>query len=292
MKNPSHPLPLPLRKDFLSAHRQQAFLIAGLLLLASWILGLWWVWERPAALTIYGNVDIREVNLGFRVPGRIAEMLKDEGDSVREGEIIARLDSEPYRDVLAEMTANVAVGQATLTNAEIVLKRNQELLPSHSTSQQEVDNALATRDQAAANLDLARARQASAQVNLNDTEIHAPAGGTIITRAEEPGAIVAAGTTVLTLSLDKPVWVRAYIAEGQLGRVHPGQEVELFSDTNPDHPFHGKVGYVSPRAEFTPKAVETPDLRTSLVYRLRIVVSDPDPSLRQGMPMTVKIPAR
>jgi len=288
MKNPVHQI--PRWKTFLLLHKHEVVAVGFLLLLCTSLVW-WWVTERPVTLTIYGNVDIREVNLGFRVPGRIAEVLKDEGDTVQEGEIVARLDSEPYRDVLAEMAANVAVSQATLTDAEILLKRNQELLPSHSTSQQEVDDALAARDQAAANLQLAQARLASAQVNLNDTEIHAPADGTIITRAEEPGAIVAAGTTVLTLSLDKPVWVRAYIAEEQLGRVHPGQNVELFSDTNPHHPFHGKVGYVSPRAEFTPKAVETPDLRTSLVYRLRIVVSDPDPSLRQGMPITVKIHA-
>ena len=77
--------------------------------------------------------------------------------------------------------------------------------------------------------------------------------------------------------------------EAELGRVPPGSRVLLTSDSRPGRPFHGRVGFVSPRAEFTPKSVETPELRTTLVYRLRIVVSDSDGSLRQGMPVTVSL---
>ena len=109
----------------------------------------------------------------------------------------------------------------------------------------------------------------------------------MLTRALEPGAIVQAGVTVLSLSLERPVWVRAYVHESDLGKVPPGTKVLLVTDGQPDKRFHGKVGFVSPRAEFTPKSVETPELRTSLVYRLRVVVADSDGSLRQGMPVTV-----
>ena len=94
---------------------------------------------------------------------------------------------------------------------------------------------------------------------------------------------------MLSLSLEQPVWVRAYVHERELGRVPPGTKVLLATDGRPDRPFHGKVGFVSPRAEFTPKSVETPELRTSLVYRLRVVVEDSDGSLRQGMPVTVSL---
>ena len=83
--------------------------------------------------------------------------------------------------------------------------------------------------------------------------------------------------------------MRAYVHEAELGQVPPGTGVLLFTDGKPDQPFHGKVGFVSPRAEFTPKSVETPHLRTSLVYRLRIIVDDSDGSLRQGMPVTVTL---
>ena len=111
----------------------------------------------------------------------------------------------------------------------------------------------------------------------------------MLTRALEPGAVVQAGATVLSISLEKPVWVRAYVHERELGEFPTGRRVLLTTDGKPEKPYHGKVGFVSPKAEFTPKSVETPELRTSLVYRLRIVVEDADDALRQGMPVTVSL---
>ncbi len=100
-----------------------------------------------------------------------------------------------------------------------------------------------------------------------------------------------AGSTVLTVSLTHPVWVRAYVSERNLGDAKPGREILLYTDGRPDKPYHGKIGFVSPTAEFTPKSVETPDLRTDLVYRLRIIVTDADDALRQGMPVTATFDA-
>jgi HlyD family secretion protein len=94
------------------------------------------------------------------------------------------------------------------------------------------------------------------------------------------------------MSLQQPVWVRAYIEETYLGRIHPGMKTEIYTDSNPGKAYTGTIGYISPRAEFTPKNVETTELRTSLVYRLRIVIENADEGLRQGMPVTAKIVAR
>ena len=90
------------------------------------------------------------------------------------------------------------------------------------------------------------------------------------------------------------MWVRAYIDEPNLGQMQPGRELLLYTDGRPDKPYHGKVGFVSPTAEFTPKTDETPDLRTDLVYRLRIVIdeADSDSALRQGMPVTIEVDAK
>ena len=82
--------------------------------------------------------------------------------------------------------------------------------------------------------------------------------------------------------------MRAYVAESALSRVAPGMKVEVTADGNAKI-YHGTIGYISPRAEFTPKTVQTEDLRTDLVYRLRITVSDPDERLRQGQPVSVKV---
>jgi len=135
----------------------------------------------------------------------------------------------------------------------------------------------------------AEASLANAQLRVEDTVLKSPSDGVVLTRAQEPGAILQAGTTVFTLSLQAPVWVRAYIEEPMLGRIHPGMKVQVYSDSAPGKPYAGTIGYISPRAEFTPKSVETSELRTSLVYRLRIVVEKPDEMLRQGMPVTVSV---
>ena len=84
--------------------------------------------------------------------------------------------------------------------------------------------------------------------------------------------------------------MRAYVAQTDMARINPGMKVEVTADGNPKT-YQGTIGYISPRAEFTPKSVETEDLRTDLVYRLRIVVDNPDEALRQGQPVTVTIPA-
>jgi HlyD family secretion protein len=113
----------------------------------------------------------------------------------------------------------------------------------------------------------------------------------VLSRVREPGAIVSPNDVVYVLSLTHSVWVRAYVSEAQLGRVSPGLEVSVLSDTAPSRPYKGHVGFISPTAEFTPKSVETPDLRTDLVYRLRIIVDEVEVGLRQGMPVTIQIPS-
>ena len=296
---------------------------------------------ETGALQLHGNVDIREVNLGFRVSGRLLEVKRDEGDAVKAGESLARLDDEPYRREAEESRGQVASlrarlqlleagnrpqeiaaaravlreREATATNAAILYKRSEELLATRTISPQEGDDAEAryreasaransareqlnlleagfrAEDIAQAKAELARAEAnlASAELRVQDTVLKAPSDGVVLTRAQEPGAVLQTGATVLTLSLVRPVWVRAYVSEPDLGRIHPGTKVEIRTDSRPGQPYHGQVGYISPRAEFTPKNVETADLRTSLVYRLRVVVENPDEGLRQGMPVTVKV---
>jgi HlyD family secretion protein len=324
--------------------KKPLLVLAVILVLAA--AGAWWfkgTWRREdrRTLQLYGNVDIREVNLGFRVSGRLSEVARDEGDAVKAGEMVARLDDEPYRRETEEARSQVASSRArlrlleagnrpqeiaqaravvrerevTLANAERLFKRQEELLASHTVSVQDRDDTEARYREAEARLksareqlalleagfraeeiaqakaELARAEAAvaSAELRVQDTVLKAPSDGVVLTRAQEPGAILQTGTTVLTISLQKPVWVRAYVHEPDLGRIHPGMKVEIYTDSRPGKPYTGQIGYISPRAEFTPKNVETTELRTSLVYRLRVVVENPDEGLLQGMPVTAKL---
>ena len=113
-------------------------------------------------------------------------------------------------------------------------------------------------------------------------------------RVQEPGATVNKSQTVYTISKTKPVWIRAYINETDLGNIKYGMKAKVFTDsinpqTGKQREYDGYVGYISPVSEFTPKTVQSTDLRTSLVYRIRVYVDDIDEYLRQGMPTTIKI---
>jgi membrane fusion protein YbhG len=110
-----------------------------------------------------------------------------------------------------------------------------------------------------------------------------------MTRVIEPGTVVLPSANIYSMALDDEVWVRAFAPEPLLLRLVPGTEVGLTTDGT-SRSYRGTIGYVSPAAEFTPKTVETPELRTQLVYRLRIRVSDPDRAIRQGMPVTIRLP--
>jgi HlyD family secretion protein len=111
-----------------------------------------------------------------------------------------------------------------------------------------------------------------------------------MTRVIEPGTVVLPAASVYSVAIDNETWVRAFAPETLLGRVAPGTDVTLTTDAGKT--YRGRIGYVSPAAEFTPKTVETPELRTQLVYRFRVRVENPDDSLRQGMPVTIHLPER
>ena len=292
-------------------------------------------------LELFGNVEIRRTNLGFRVSGRIESIAFEEGDFVAKGQVIATLDRRPNEETLAVAQAQldraaaelermqngprpqeIEQARATLTEyrailqlQEAELERAVKLTPSRTMTQSEYEAILALRDEAKAkvrrgeetlnlleegsrqeDIAIAKAHLAEATANLDraktaleDTSLLCPNDGIILTRIEEPGAVVQTGQNVVTLSLKDAVWVYVYAPEPELGRIAPGMKAEIYTDTNKDTPHLGQVGYISPEAEFTPKNVETPQLRTDLVYRIRVIADAPDDGLRQGMPVTVRL---
>ncbi|MDR3108258.1 MAG: efflux RND transporter periplasmic adaptor subunit [Planctomycetaceae bacterium] len=321
--------------------------IALLLFAAVFGVAGYFVWQNMFAtnagtdktMTLYGNVEIRRVNLGFNVFGQIVEMPFKEGDKILRNSVVARLDRQPYQDDVEIAAAQVKRAEANLKKLQTG-NRPQEIAQAHATlneriatldvlnaevrrahllidkqniSPQEFDNVIASQKEATArkqlaeetlnlliegfrqeDIDAGEAQFAEAKANLKRTqtllgytELHCPNDGILLTRVEEPGAVVNQGQTVLVLSLQDEVWVYVYLPEPDLGKIAPGMKAKIYTDSAPDKPYGGQVGYISPEAEFTPKNVETPRLRTDLVYRVRIIADNPDDGLRQGMPVTV-----
>jgi HlyD family secretion protein len=308
--------------------------------------GGWFYLRRQAGdsgqtLTLYGDVDIREVQPAFNDSGVIASINVQEGSPVKCGDLLATLDDTRYaaaldqakgtrenlRQTLAKLVAGsrpeeIAQAKATMDaleityrNDETTYKRYADLAASSAATIQQRDDSKAAFEAARQQYeaakqaytlavegsrveDIAAARAAYqaaeaavalAQRQFDDTRLYAQYDGVVEDRILEPGDMASPASPVLTIALLSPLWVRAYAPESALGRIHLGMRATVTSDSYPDYRYDGWLGYISPTAEFTPKTVETPELRTALVYQLRVYVCDAKGELRLGMPATVHI---
>lgn len=269
--------------------KHRFFIIVGLIIILS--LGLTiYLFSRNKnhsnELVIFGNVDIRQVELGFRVFGRVEKVLYDEGDEVKPGQLLAVLDKIPYEEDVAKAKARVEALQQDVQKTEEKFKKRSITIPE-AISKENFDDSYYDLQIMKANLEEAKAQLDSALTNYQDTQIFCPNEGVILSRIREPGSVLIQGEPVFTLSLKSPVWIRAYVTEPNLGKIAFGMPAKIITDS--DQTYEGHIGFISPVAEFTPKNVESLDLRTDLVYRLRIIVDNPNYSLKQGMPVTVKL---
>ena len=228
-------------------------------------------------------------------------------------EVVKRFEAGTRPQEIEQARAEVAAAQARVKNATKNYERIRETSGAGATSQQALDNIRAQldvdqaqltvkekalnlalegprkEDVAAAKNDLEtlRASLSLLQIRLSDMALTSPSAGVIQNRILEPGEMASPNRPVVTLALTDPKWVRAYVPEPDLGRINLGMKAKVLSDSFPDQKFEGWIGFISPVAEFTPKTVETEDLRTKLVYEVRIFVHDSKDLLRLGMPTTV-----
>lgn len=245
-------------------------------------------------LTLFGNIEIRQVDLSFQVAGKVEKLFKEEGDTVKANELIALIDSRDYEANYNKATANVAQTLAMKNEAESKFERQAPLMDDNTISKQDYDTLSNTKDRTKADYEAAVANKTLAKNQLEYTKLYAPEDGIIMIRIQEPGATVAKGQPIYTMAKTKPVWVRAYVNETDLGNIKYGQGVKVYTDTtNPatgkKREYKGQIGYISPVAEFTPKTVQSTDTRTNLVYRIRVYINDVDEYLRQGMPVTIDV---
>ncbi len=318
--------------------------IPAVMLIGIGVLGGWWLFQMEehkseTEITLFGNIDIRNVALAFNEVERITAVLVEEGDRVEPGRTLARQQTNRMEAQIREMQARVAAQQQVVNrfkagtrpqeidqaraeldaarvraaNSRRNLERIRKTAGSGATSQQDEDDARAQTDvddaqlkvkkkalnlalegprkedkaAAEATLESLKASLMLLNIRLADMTLTAPATGVIQNRILEPGDMGGPTRPVFTLALMDPKWARAYVPEPDLGLIHLGMKAGILSDSFPDRTFEGWIGFISPVAEFTPKTVETTDLRTKLVYEVRVYVHDPKDLLRLGMPVTV-----
>ena len=354
-------------------------------------------------LIVSGNIELTEVNIGFKTAGRLIERTVNEGDDVKKGQIIARLDRDQLAAQRTRETAAVASSQAQLAQARTAVDwqretlaadietkradlaaaearlaemrngaRPQEKQDAHAAveaadselerAQKDWDRAqtlyknddisTAQRDQYRKNFENAvamaksakerenlvlagprseqiaaqaaqverargalkmaeanqlelkrrdqeittrRAEIARSQANvalidtqLSDTVAASPVDGVVLVKSADPGEVLAAGATVVTVGdIDHP-WLRAYINETDLTKVRLGSKVKVTSDSS-KKTYNGRISFIASQAEFTPKQIQTQQERVKLVYRIKIDVENPNRELKSNMPVDAEI---
>jgi HlyD family secretion protein len=236
------------------------------------------------------GVRVRESNLALTLAGTREQEVKAAQQTMIDAQADLeqkKLDTSAPSSLFAkdEVSAQERDLAATaLKRAEAVFKEAQQRYNEavEGSRKEEIAIARANLNQASANLGLSR-------VNLDYTILRAPSAGVITVRQAELGEVVAPGSPVVTLADLDHIWLRAYIAETDLGRIHWGQEATVTTDTYPGKQYHGRISFISSNAEFTPKSVQTYKERVTLVYRIKIDIDNPNHELKPGMPADAHI---
>ena len=244
-----------------------------------------------------------------------AALAQAEGEMRNQEQVLARLLAGSRPEEIDQAKATMDALEVTYKNDEINYQRAQKLAETGAGTTRQSDDARAAYDAAKhqyeaarqayilavkgprkediaaarATLEADQGAAALAKSQLADTRLYAPSDGIVEDRILEPGDMASPATPVYTIALTSPLWVRAYVPEAELGRIRLGMAATITTDSYPGRAYHGWIGYLSPTSEFTPKTVETPELRAALVYQLRVYVCDPRDELRLGMPATVHI---
>ncbi len=245
--------------------------------------------RNQEGLVLSGNVEVTEVDVGFKIPGRVQSLYTDEGKKVVKGDRIAALDSTELESVVTQNRASVQNAEAQYEKTRKDLDRYSVLYRNGVVSPQQMDSAKTAYDVAVSQLRMSRASLETAEVRFRDAVIYAPLNGVVIRKNVEEGETVGAGTSVFTIGdLENP-WVKVYVKEDKLGLVKLGQNAEISVDTYPMKSYEGTVTYISSEAEFTPKNVQTKEERVKLVFGVKVSVKNQNDELKPGMPADVRI---
>jgi HlyD family secretion protein len=290
----------------------------------------WWNRADSGTITLSGNIEAHESQLSFKgLQSRLVQLPFDEGQSVRQGTVVAEVDSRDLQQQVVIAEAAVTVQQRQLDaatknleaaqrvvdadRAELV-QREHDLQRARDLQQQgfysdaalEMARTALVQARAALARDMALEQVADRNVRTTQASAHsaseslrladitrsyatltAPFDGVIVSRDAELGEVVAPGTPIVTIADLDHVWVRSYLNETDLGRVHLGQTATVRADGLPGKAIAGRLSFVASEAEYTPKTVETHAERVTLVYRVKVDVDNHEHVLLPGMPVDV-----
>jgi HlyD family secretion protein len=235
-------------------------------------------------IKVSGNIEGDDVRLSFRVQGQIIELLTDEGRIVKEGQTVARLNTDELVKIRdnAEGSLKAAEHQYALDNLDY--ERADNLFKAGAIPMQQRDAAQTLAEADKANIEALRASFELAKTRLGFAELVSPLNGFVLVKSSLSGEVVQIGAPVFTVVDLNNIWVTAYINETELGRVKLNQEAYVLADTYPGKRYKGWVSFVSSEAEFTPKTIQTTEERVKLVYRIKVRVDNSSLELKPGMP--------
>jgi len=236
------------------------------------------------SIHVSGNIEATEVRLSFQVPGKITELLVDEGFSVIAGQTVARLDKEELTRVKENSQATFERAQVDADWFKYEYARAEELLKGGANTTQQRDLAKYRFETAQADLKARAASLEIAKINLGYADLNSPLDSFVLTKSAEAGEVVQPGSTIFTIADLNNIWLTAYINETDLGKVKLNQKVILKTDTYPDKKYDGRISFISQQSEFTPRQIQTPEERVKLVYRIKITVTNTNQELKPGMP--------
>ncbi|MDD5575093.1 MAG: efflux RND transporter periplasmic adaptor subunit [Candidatus Omnitrophica bacterium] len=235
-------------------------------------------------LKVSGTIEGDDVRISFRVQGQIIELLTDEGRVIKEGEVVARLNTDELSKIKANTEAALKAAEYQLSLDTLDYERAENLWKAGSVSTQKRDEARTKYDASRAKVEELKANLELSETRLGFAELAAPLNGYVLVKSALAGEVVQIGAPVFTAIDLNNIWVTAYINETDLARVKLGQKAYVVTDTYPDKKYDAWVSFVSSQAEFTPKFIQTTTERVKLVYRIKVRVDNASLELKPGMP--------
>lgn len=275
-----------MKKIKLDKKKIRVFIIAALFIIGGAWGARYIIKERMhnKQIKVSGNIEGDDVRISFRVNGQILELLTDEGKVIKQGDTVARLNTDELSRIRNEAAANLQAAEYNYILSQIDYERAENLFKAGAISAQQRDTAKTKFDANRANVEQLKASLELAETRLGFAELASPLNGYVLVKSSLAGEVIQPGTPVFTAVDLNNLWVTAYINEADLARVKLNQEAYVTTDTYPGKKYKGRVSFISSEAEFTPKTIQTQEERVKLVYRIKVRVDNSSLELKPGMP--------